>query len=366
VTAGGRRPDVSIITSGHDVADARLHRIVAALRRQDASVEVLGLGDAEGGPCGAQVRTWRRPGLVGRALLAARLGWLARGRVLLTLDPDALVLAGPAAWLRRRRLVADVHEDYRSLLHDRPWASGAVGRVAGILAWVAERAAARSTLTIVADEHVPPARARQRMVVRNEPDTSMLPPAQRPGPHPRAAYVGDVRASRGLFAMLDALAAAPGWSLDVVGPVAAADRAALDARLAVDPALAARITWHGRLHPVAAWQAVQGAWAGLCLLQDTPAFRESVPSKLYEYLAAGLVPIATDLPRQRALVEESGGGRVVAGGAEAGECLRQLEADPSHRLALRERGLAWSQSRTAGHTAYDDAAERLVELARAR
>ena len=45
-----RRPDVSVVSTGHDVADARLHRICAALLRRGLSVEVVGLGTAVGGP----------------------------------------------------------------------------------------------------------------------------------------------------------------------------------------------------------------------------------------------------------------------------------------------------------------------------
>ena len=39
-------PDVGIITTGHDVADARLHKITAALQHRDLSVELWGLGEA--------------------------------------------------------------------------------------------------------------------------------------------------------------------------------------------------------------------------------------------------------------------------------------------------------------------------------
>ena len=46
-------PDVGIITTGHDVADARLHKITAALQQRDVSVELWGLGDPAGGPAGA-------------------------------------------------------------------------------------------------------------------------------------------------------------------------------------------------------------------------------------------------------------------------------------------------------------------------
>ena len=116
----GQRPeglmvDVSVVTSGHDVADARMHREVAALRRRGLTVEVLGLGDVGAGPEGADIRTWPRRSMVFRAVHAVRLPFLARGRVLLTLDPDVVPAGVVASLLRRRRLVADVHEDYVAL-----------------------------------------------------------------------------------------------------------------------------------------------------------------------------------------------------------------------------------------------------------
>jgi len=57
---------------------------------------------------------------------------------------------------------------------------------------------------------------------------------------------------------------------------------------------------------------------------------------------------------------------VVADAAGAAEALRLLEADPALRSTLREKGLAWSRARSAGPTAYDVAAARIKELARAR
>jgi glycosyltransferase involved in cell wall biosynthesis len=334
-------PDVTFVTSGHDVADARLHRLSAALQRGGLTVEVLGLGAARQGPVGAEVLTWPRGGLARRAALAAGLPWRARGRVLIALDPDVLIAAWPASVLRRRRLVADVHEDYAALVADRPWAHGPKGLLARGLSHAATTAARHCPVALVADVQVPPRSARRRLVVRNLPDPHLLPERSAPRDRePRAVYVGDLRASRGLAAMLDAVSAAPRWRLDLIGPVASADRPWFLDRLA-DPDLDGRVTWHGRLPPRESWRICAGAWVGFCLLDATPAFVNATASKLYEYLATGLVPVVTDLPRQRELVEQAGTGMVVANAAGAASALRLFEQRREELERQADRGRWW-------------------------
>ena len=345
--------DVSIVTSGHDVADARLHRVSAGLLRAGLSVEVLGLGLAQDAPDGVTVRVWPRPGLAGRAMLALVLPWRARGTTLLVLDPDALLGARLATMLRRRHLVADVHEDYAALVGDRAWAKGTAGRMALTMVGVATSVARRCDLTVVADDHVPPLQSANRIVVRNEPDLRLFPHTDVPSEQARAVYVGDVRRTRGLRAMLDAVEGAPGWTLDVVGPVASAEHSWLAKRLADSPGLAARVRWHGRLTPRRSWQVASGAWAGLCLLEPTPAFVDAVPSKLYEYLAAGIVPVVSDLPRQRQLVGEAGSGIVVADAAAAAAALVALQSDPRERLRASAAGRSWVAGTRGDGTGYD-------------
>jgi glycosyltransferase involved in cell wall biosynthesis len=333
--------EVSFVTSGHDVADARLHRLSAALQRSGLAVEVLGLGVASQGPDGAVVRTWPRRGLAGRAALAATLPWRARGRIVVALDPDALLAAWPVCLLRRRRLVADVHEDYAALVADRPWAHGPKGVVARALSRAATFAARRCPVAVVADVQVPPRSARRRVVVRNLPDPHLLPERAVPRDRaPRAVYVGDLRASRGLAAMLTAVAAAPSWRLDLIGPIASADRGWFLDRLA-ETDLAGRVTWHGRLPPRESWRICAGAWVGFCLLDATPAFVNATASKLYEYLATRLVPVVSDLPRQRELVEQSGTGVVVADATAAAAVLRWLERHPADVERQADRGQWW-------------------------
>lgn len=336
--------DVSIVTSGHDVADARLHREVAALHRAGLRVEVLGLGNPDAGPPEARVRAWPRRGGVGRAVLALSLPWRAEARVVVTLDPDAAVGAWLARALRRLvpgrgiRTVADVHEDYRLLLRDRAWARGPRRLAGDVWARLGERAATRADLTVVADDALLPT-APRRVLLANLPDAAMLPGPSPRDPEPRAVHIGDLRRSRGLFAMLDAVAAAPGWRLDLVGPVAAADRAETERRLA-SAELAGRVRWFDRLPPREAWAHARGAWAGLLLLEDTPAFRRAVPSKLYEYLACGLAVVATPLPRVTGILAESGAGVTVEGAADAADLLTGWAATPAQVDTLRAAAVA--------------------------
>jgi len=364
------RPDVSVVSSGHDVADARLHREVRALVDAGLTVEVLGLGDAAGGPPGVVVRVWPRGSMMTRALRAVRLPWTARGRVSLLMDPDTVPSALLARRLRGCAVVADVHEDYAAVLQDRSWVPSVL---LGPLTWLTARCvglAGAADLTVVADDHVPPAAGatRRRLVVRNLPDLSMLPDvsaipvtAEPEGTLRRALYVGDLRASRGLDDMLRAVAAAPGWSLDLVGPFSPDQRERAEA--VVGPGLDGRVTWHGRLPPRQAWELASGASVGLALLHDTPAFRDAVPTKIYEYLACGLAVLATPLPRVAQLLGESGGGLTVADAAQAGDILRGWSGEQRAELvSYREAGLRWARVELHGLSQYAELATEVMEL----
>jgi glycosyltransferase involved in cell wall biosynthesis len=337
------RADVAVLSSGHDAADARLHREVEALLRRGLTVEVLALGSASDGPEGAIVRTWARGNPVRRALHAASLPWRTDARTVITLDPDTAFLTvvhrllGPG---RRRRVIADVHEDYSALLRDRAWARGGAGVLGHLWARLGSWGAARADLTVVADRHLLP-QAPRRLVLSNSADLTFLPEPAAPDPQPRAVYIGDIRASRGLDAMLEAVRAAPGWTLDLVGRVGTAEGRQRLEQARSDPDLRERIHVHGHLPPREAWQLARGAWVGLLLLEDTPAFRAAVPSKLYEYTAVGLAVVATPLPRVVELLETWGNGIVCDSTTAVAEQLRAWSDGPGELAPLHAAARLW-------------------------
>ena len=356
--------DVTVLSSGHDVADARLHRHCAAFRRAGLRVEVIAKGRAEDAPAEAEFRSIRPRGIVGRGVKALTLPSKARGRVLITIDPDLIV----AARLRRllghgRRLAVDLHEDYVALLDDRAWAKGAAGVVAKVWARSAISLSRGADLTVVADQHVPPEHAARRLVVRNLPDLTLLPERGELDERPRALYVGDVRESRGLFTMLEAIEQAPDWELDVVGPVAARDRERLAAWVASSSPAAARVRLHGRMPPAAAWQLARGAWAGMSLLHSTPAFESAIPSKIYEYLACGMPVLSSPIRRAAELVDKAGAGAVVADAAQAGATLRAWSGESRAEFELlRAAAREWAERDLGAANPHDLFAEAVAEL----
>lgn len=358
------RLDVGIVTTGHDVADARLHRMCAALRRRGLTVGVIGLGDTADAPEGIEVRTARRQGPHKRAVRALMWPWRLDARVLVSLDPDSAVGASLRARIdpRRPRFVSDVHEDYGALVRDRAWARGLLRVGAAAAARLGEKVSSTAHLTVVADNHLLPS-APRRLIVRNLPDLEAVPEPSSADGTPRAVYIGDIRQSRGLRTMVETIRRAPGWHLDLVGPInSSEDRAWLEHALADE--LGDRVRWHGRQPPAKAWAIARGAWVGLLLLDDTPAFRDALPTKLYEYLAAGLAVVASPLPRVREMLERTHAGVLVDTPVAAAQQLRRWASDPALIGAFRAEAAALRAEGELQSSELDELAEAVAALAR--
>ena len=87
----------------------------------------------------------------------------------------------------------------------------------------------------------------------------------------------------------------------------------------------------------------------LVILRDDPLFRMTIPSKIYEYMAAGKPVLCSVDGEAAALVVESKSGLPVRpsdGGALANS-VRILVADPSRCRTLGEAGASWVRARFA-------------------
>ena len=385
--------DISIISSGASLADARLHRLTLALLRQGLTVEIFAPGLVKDAPrllnnttadtesnsadTAAGTTLFIRKPLVGKAwikssLLAryyrSRIFVLrSRGKVIYAISPESVAPAFGYATLLRRKLAVDFFEDYLRLLKDRAWAR----KYFGIIGWIASSDtksalwfAKRAALTTVADVQVPPFDAAHRLVVRNLPDHSMLTMSGERDKAPRAIYIGDLRKSRGLHMMLEVAALASDWEFDFVGGVAASDQEFVDEWFATNPSAATRVRFHGRLAPSESWKLAKGSWVGLSLLESTPAFIDAVPSKLYEYMSVGLATISTPLPRCIELISKSESGAIASSALAVTQKLQHWQQEPTELDRLRNNGVRWAAANLDSEREYLNFAAEMAKLTR--
>ena len=335
---------ISLVSSADEVSDARLHRLCNALINDGKSVQVIALGKSSDAPAGVQFEkaiggkkfTWR-------IIRDLTIPFQSKGKVVIVVAPDLLATSWLICKIRRQKLVADVHADYLRLLQDRSWAKGVVGTAAKLIARIATNVAKNAALATVADVQVPPNNARNRLVVRNLPDPSLMTTSGELANTPTAIYIGDIRKSRGLMKILQVAEHAPNWRFELIGSVAAADIDYVENWKRTSPA-ANRVTFHGKLAPKQSWQFAKGAWVGLSLLDATPAFVNAVPSKLYEYLTSGLAVVSTDLPRSAKLISDSNGGVIANTPAEIANALINFESNKDLIIQLRSNGAKWAKN----------------------
>jgi glycosyltransferase involved in cell wall biosynthesis len=199
----------------------------------------------------------------------------------------------------------------------------------------AERLAERRVHLILAEAGYVPRFGRNHPVV---PNTTYVPAnAAPPGTVPRVVYLGHLSPDRGVAEMIEVAARLRphGIAVELIGPADAR------ARAMIEPAQAqGLLRWPGFVPNDQAMRKVDGALAGLSLLQDEPNFRHSMPTKVVEYMARGVPVVSTPLPAAADLVTRYDCGFVVPFGDPhaAADAVLQLAGDASLRAKMGNRG----------------------------
>lgn len=122
--------------------------------------------------------------------------------------------------------------------------------------------------------------------------------------HSLALYVGALTSGRGLETSIKAMALVPGARLRLVGPGRDDYRAGL-VELARREGVAERVEFAGAVPPQKLLDTISTACVGLALIQPVClSYRMSLPNKLFEYVAAGVPVLGSDLPAIGPLVRE--------------------------------------------------------------
>lgn len=125
-------------------------------------------------------------------------------------------------------------------------------------------------------------------------------------------YMGGVTVERGAIVILKAVEKLREDGIAVnlifVGPVAEEVSESLIYNKATKEGWA---TFEGRLKPIDGWEKMSRCHVGLAILQDSPNFIESYPTKLFEYMLMGLPIITSNFPLYKEVIDESKCGATV-------------------------------------------------------
>ena len=181
----------------------------------------------------------------------------------------------------------------------------------------------------------PPERTR---VLHNYPKAVFAQGGARLPDPARVLYVGGLSRGRGILTALQAVRQARMQAplrLELVGWVLEAE-VGVAIQAAVAEGWCLHVPW---LSPEALAGHAAGAGIGLVTLLPMPNYLESLPTKLFEYMAMGIPVLASDFPLWRHLVEGSGAGRVTRPEAGAlAEALVQMSSDPRALIRHAEQG----------------------------
>jgi glycosyltransferase involved in cell wall biosynthesis len=338
-------PKVVHVSTVHPWSDNRVfRRECRSLARSGYDVTLIAVADRPHRCDGVQVIPVSRTGgrlhrMTAGALRAFRLAWNAKADIYHLHDPELIPLM---PWLRLRgKVVYDAHEDLPAQVLDKDYLPAFGRRAVAVLCHAMCRLAGLSSDHVVAATTTVARRfaPRPATVLHNYPE--LLPGDGRVPFASRddiVVYTGSVTEARGAMQMVDAMAEAglDGWRLRLVGPHRPA---ALTARLAARPGWT-HVDNVGAVVPLEARQMMSTAKVGVVVLQPTSAYVDALPTKIFEYMAAGLPVIASDFPLWRSIVEDVGCGLLVdpTSPPAIARALRDLVADPARAEAMGERG----------------------------
>lgn len=312
ITTVHRRYDTRIYEKEVKTLSARFGRIALLVRDghgdiTDAQRQIFLL---DGGPPGRS-RLWRMT--LGVWDMFRRVSAL-HPAVAHFHDPE-LIPIGLALKMRGIKVVYDVHENVPAQIQSKDWVPPMLRRPLACCVDAIERVAAQQLDAIVAATPTIASRfPRDKTVtVQNFPtlaeNTAEDPPLyDRRSPH--FAYVGEISAIRGAYEMVQALHHLEELEvvrLELAGAFQPAD---VGAYLKSMPGWD-KVIYHGWAGRNELARILANARAGLVVSHPTRNNLDAYPVKMFEYMAAGIPVIASDIPLWRQIVETAGCGLLV-------------------------------------------------------
>lgn len=350
---------VCMLSSVHSADDVRIvQKEARSLSRAGHTVTVVArpprprdVGDIEFKLIDLPVISrWKRPWVVGREAVA--LAQSMKADVVQFHDPELIPFALRLK-SQRCKVIYDVHEDVPADILSKTWIPTALRSCVARGVELLERNTARRFDAIVAATPAIADRFRSYgarvSVIRNSVRLGeFTEPTAATKRRRQAVYVGRTSFDRGLVEMIEACAAVQ-LPLVLAGSIGTEEADWLKKS-------SANVLCRGKLGRADIAALLNESLVGLSLLLPEPNYLYSLPTKIFEYMAAGLPVITSDLPKSKEIVETAGCGFAVSlnDPKTLTDKLSMLAADPQRAIEL---GLAGRAAVSRDYNWEHDAAE---------
>ncbi len=147
-------------------------------------------------------------------------------------------------------------------------------------------------------------------VVENFPSKKNIAFPKKWSEIPVILYHGQISEDRGIRLLIEAFskvkADIPGARLELLGTPRTDQFRTVLFNMIEDNQFSQDIEWKGELSHGQVWEHLEAAHVGVIPSLSTPRVNSDTPTKLFEYLAAGCVVVATDVPPVRHFLGETG------------------------------------------------------------
>ncbi len=231
-------------------------------------------------------------------------------------DPE-FIPYGKKLRKKGKRVIYDVHEDLPRQIHSKHWVPRPLKKILSVLLeWYENKAVKKFSGIVTATDHI---RDRFRpynpntISVKNYPILAHFQTQDPPSsPSNKICYIGSITKARGILEVIKALEDTDA-ELELAGTF---HPPSLREEVSKMPAWE-QVKVHGYLEREQVQDLLTRSFAGIVTLHPTVNYRDAIPVKLFEYMAAELPVIASDFPFLKEIVE----------GADGGVCVNPLSPD---------------------------------------
>jgi glycosyltransferase involved in cell wall biosynthesis len=339
---------VCILTSVHQPFDTRIfHKEAKALVKAGYDITLIAQHNKDEVLDGVKIIALPRPrNRFYRILMTCRIFGLAfkqKVNVYHFHDPELLPIGALLKLTTKRRIVYDVHENIPGDISTKPWLPKPARRPISLIYKLTEKTTFPfiDKIIIAEDSYAKNYEVRDKiLVLRNYPQ---IPPDKgtKNIKHLQQilVYVGGISATRGIFELIESVRLLKNKNivLKLVGPIQPV-RLEVRIRKALEEfGLQKNISLVGSVKHDKIYSILRRCNVGLAILHPEPNYIESLPTKLFEYMAAGLPVIASNFPLWKEIVEGNNCGLTV-NPLDPKEIARAIEFLMEHPDKARKMG----------------------------